>query len=139
MATNTAPLSPPARDYHTAQTHYLRKTVAFNTVVSGSSVTVGVVPASSVVLRACAVVTTVFDAGTTNTISIGVAGATAGLLSAADIGTTAGVKISTLISTAASAVIFPTTELAIIATYGRTGTAPSAGSAVVIVEYANVN
>ncbi len=135
MATNTAPLSPAAREYHTGQIHYLRKTVNFNTVVSGSSVIVGTVPASSAIVRVAAAITTPFNADSTNTISIGTVASSVSLLNAAN-ATSAGIVISTLISTAASAVIFPTTEQIITARFGQTGAVASAGSAVVIVEYA---
>ena len=137
MATGTAPLSPAARDYHTAQTHFVSKSVAFNTVVSGSSVVVGTIPANSIILRAIAVITTPFNADSTNTISVGTLASSVALISSAN-ATTAGVVTTTLISTAASAVIFPTTELIITARFGQTGAVASAGAAQIVVEYARL-
>lgn len=61
----------PARLYSSQQVHYLRKTVTF--ADNNTTVTVGVIPAGSVLLKPISgvSVTTVFNAATTNTINIG--------------------------------------------------------------------
>ena len=135
MATGTA--GTVARDYHTAQVHYLKKTLAFNTASNGAAVTLGIVPANAALLRTYAVVSTAFNAGTTNRIDVGTAS------SGAAIGTFAvtagGVKSDTgTLATAATPVIKPTADLTVVMAYTQSATAASAGSADVVVEYVNL-
>jgi len=135
MATGSA--GTVARDYHTSQTHYLKKTLAFNTASNGASVTMGVVPANSSIVRVYATVTTAFNAGTTNRIDIG------NTTTAAAFGTfavtSAGVKTDTgTLATAAMTLVKPSADQTITTTYTQSATAASAGSADVIVEYINL-
>lgn len=60
-----------ARQYHTAQVHYLRKTITF--ADNGTTVTIGVIPAGSVLLKPIsgASVSVAFNGGATNTLDIG--------------------------------------------------------------------
>lgn len=58
-----------ARIYHTNQLHYLVKRITFADY--GKVVTVGRVPANSLVLNAGVIVTTAFNAGSTNVLDIG--------------------------------------------------------------------
>lgn len=60
-----------ARQYHTQQVHYLRKSITF--ADNGVAVTVGTIPAGSLVLRPVSGVhvTTAFNAGTGNVLDIG--------------------------------------------------------------------
>ena len=133
MATGSA--GTVARDYHTSQTHYLKKVLAFNSASNGAAVTVGVIPANSTVLRASAVVTTAFNAGTNNNIVILVAGTAAtGNLA----GTSAGVKTDAGLGTAASTVTKPAADATVTVTYNQTAMAATAGSADIILEYANI-
>ena len=69
MATGTAGTI--ARQFHTQQLHFLRKSVTFSD--SGTALTVGVIPAGSLILKPASGVhvTTVFNAGTTNVMDIG--------------------------------------------------------------------
>jgi hypothetical protein len=69
MATGTAGSA--ARQFHTQQVHYLRKSITF--ADDGTTVTVGTIPAGSLVLKPISgvAVTTVFNAGTTNVADMG--------------------------------------------------------------------
>lgn len=69
MATNTA--GTVARNYNKQVVHYLRKSIVFGD--NGIARTVGVIPAGSLILKpgSGVHVTTVFNAGTTNTLNIG--------------------------------------------------------------------
>lgn len=133
MATGTAGTT--ARDFHTNQVHYWKKTITY----TDSSVNVGYVPAGATIVRACAVVTTAFNAGTNNNIDIGNAnsGQSAVYASALN-GTSVGVKINTTLATAAAAQINVAADTLITAAYTSSGTAATTGSALVVVEYVNL-
>lgn len=69
MATGTA--GGTARQYHTQQVHYLRKSITFSD--NGTAVTVGYIPAGALILKPLSgvAVTTAFNAGTANVLDIG--------------------------------------------------------------------
>ncbi len=69
MATGTAGTA--ARQFHTQQIHYLRKSIAYTD--NGTTVTVGTIPAGSLVLKPISGVSVnvAFNGGTTNTLDIG--------------------------------------------------------------------
>ncbi len=60
-----------ARQFHSQQIHYLRKTISYAN--NGQTVEVGVIPAGSIIVKAIsgAAVITAFNGNTTNTVSIG--------------------------------------------------------------------
>lgn len=64
-------MAQPARLYHTQQVHYLRKGITF--ADDGTTVDVGTIPAGSMVLKPLSgvLVTTVFNAGSTNVLDVG--------------------------------------------------------------------
>lgn len=129
----TGTLATTARGYHHQLVHYLKKQVLFSDGAS-AVVTVGTVPSGAVLQRASITVTTAFNAGTNNNIRVGVSGSDNGIM--ADVAATSvGVKTNSTLATAASAVINPTADTAIIATLGLTGTAATTGAAWIIVEY----
>jgi hypothetical protein len=61
----------PPRLHHTQQVHYLRKGITF--ADDGTTVDVGTIPAGSMVLKPLSgvLVTTVFNAGSTNVLDVG--------------------------------------------------------------------
>lgn len=69
MATGTAGTN--ARQFHTQQVHYLRRTITFAN--NGQTVNVGTIPAGSVILSPVtgAVVTTAFSGGSAYTLDMG--------------------------------------------------------------------
>ncbi len=64
-------MTAPARQYQTQQIHFLRKAIAYTD--DGSTLTIGTIPAGSVVLKPISGVNvdTAFNGGTTNTLDIG--------------------------------------------------------------------
>lgn len=58
-----------AREYHTAQVHYLRKAITY--ADNGTTVSLGWVPAGAAIVNAGVNVSTAFNAGTANTLNIG--------------------------------------------------------------------
>lgn len=121
---------PAARVYHTQQTHYLRKAVVFGN--SGTAVTVGKLPAGAVVLSAGVVVTTAFNAGTSNVIDIGTTGDPNGFASAIALGTVGRIEADDM---ATSDDLYSASESEISATVNLSGTAATTGAGIVYVEY----
>ena len=66
-------MTKPARAYHQAMLHYIRRTVSLADLVSGTAVVVGALPAGALVYDAFAQVTTAFDSGTSDVLDIGTA------------------------------------------------------------------
>lgn len=69
MATGTA--GTVARQFHTQQIHYLRKSISYTD--NGTTVTVGTIPAGSLILKPISGVSVnvAFNGGSTNTLDIG--------------------------------------------------------------------
>ena len=149
----TTPPSFSPRQFTTQQTHYLRFTVNFNSCVlaSGScTVKVGAVPYNAWIMRAYQQIATSFNSLSTDTIAIGVTSANGNELVAAQSvhGAAGGATALTVISTAAGTVVTGAgaTSTAtngsgfdIWVKYAQTGTAPTAGAASYIIEYAAPN
>lgn len=122
----------PARNSGDQTVNYLRAPITFNIGTAGI-VTVGTLPAGSLVLRSYVVVSTVFNFGTNNLVKIGIAASdttySGASVSVAALGTVAG-------TLAASANVAPTVDTAVICTSLCTGTAGTTGQAYVVIEYA---
>lgn len=131
MATNTAGSN--ARQFHTQQVHYLRKTITY--LDGGDTVTVGTIPAGSVVLPGLSgiAVTTAFNGDTTNTSDLGISGSTTKYASALALGTLGWIELDVITESSASSLL-TTADETIIATVVSTASA-SAGSAEVIIAY----
>jgi len=124
----------PARNSGDQTINYLRAPIDFSLGYTGVR-QVGTLPAGAAVLRAYTVVSTAFNAGSTNTLKVGTVASDAAL--ASSVSTSAlGVNIGTM--AAASASLLPTVDTPIIATMTSTGTALSAGVGVIVVEYCPV-
>jgi hypothetical protein len=149
----TIPPSFNPRMFPSQQTHYLRFTINFNSCVlaSGScTVKVGAVPYNAWILRAYQQIATSFNSLSTDTISIGVTSTSGNELVAAQSvhGAAGGATALTVVSTAAGTVVTGAgaTSTAtngsgfdIWVKYTQTGTAPTAGAASYIMEYAAPN
>ena len=134
------------QQYNSAQTHYIRFSVNFNScvLVAGTcSFKVGAVPYNSYVLRASQQVYTAFNSGTTDTVAVGTASGGAQLVAAQTVhAATAGLPLTVVaanLGTAATGNGIASTGanggFDIWVTYTQTGAAPTAGSAVIILEY----
>ncbi len=114
-----------------AMTHYLCKAVAFSNV--SAAVTVGKLPAGAMVINAGVVVTTVFNAATTNTIDIGTSGTPASYASAISLGVVGRILADDLgISTQ---LYNATADVTVTATVAATGAAATTGAGFVFVEF----
>ena len=117
-----------ARVYHTNQTHYFRKRIIFSDTV----VTLGVIPAGAIVINAGVIVTTAFNAGTTNVLDIGTSADDDGFATDLALGTIGRIAADEF---ATSNDLYSTSEVTLTATYAQTGTAATAGEGFVFVEF----
>jgi hypothetical protein len=122
----------PARNDGSQTIHYLRKPIAYTDGVA-AVVQVGTIPAGGVVLRVGCVVTTSFNAGSTNVLDIGTTADDDGFATDIALGTV-GVITDDALATSNDAGPM-TADTSVIATLALTGTAPGTGAGVVWVEY----
>lgn len=122
----------PARSSGDQTINYLRAPITFALGYSGIA-QVGTLPAGCVVLRSYVVVTTAFNAGSTNTMKIGTVASDASFGTSIALGTVGVITGGTALATAAT--VTPAADTAVIATSVSTGTAMSTGAGVVVVEY----
>lgn len=122
----------PARSSGDQTINYLRTPIDFSLGYTGVK-TVGVLPAGSIVLRTYVVVTTAFNAGSTNTMKIGTSASDASYGTGIALGTAGVITGGTALATATTAT--PAADTTIIATSVSTGTAMTAGAGYVVVEY----
>lgn len=114
--------------YNTMQTHYLRGTLLF----SDGTITLGVIPPGSIIIGAGVVISTAFNAASTNVIDIGTNADPDGL--ATDLaGGTIGLIVADELATSND--LYTTTDVTITATYAQTGTAATAGVGHVFVQF----
>ena len=129
MATGTAGTA--ARVFHTQQVHYLRKSITF--ADDGTTVTVGTIPAGSLVLKPLSgvAVTTVFNAGSTNVLDVGPSTDSGTDLWATDLalGTLAFVPLDEAVTFLVSV------DTTVQAAVDLTGTAATTGAAEIIICY----
>lgn len=113
---------------------------AFTFADDGSTLTMGVIPASSVnpamVIRGGVVVSTAFDAGSTNVLDIGTSSDTDGFATDLALGT---IGVITADEMATTNDAYLTADTTIQCVVDLTGTAATAGAAVAWVEYIILN
>jgi len=129
MPTGTAGTE--ARQYVSHQVHYLSRNITF--ADNGVAKTVGIVPAGATVIRGGVVVSTAFNAGTSNVLDIGTSADDDGFATDLALGTI-GVINTDEMATTNDAGPF-TVDTTIIATVALSGTAATAGVGRVWVEY----
>ncbi len=118
-----------ARVLHTQQTPYFRRRINFSET---GTITIGTIPAGAVIINAGVVVTTAFNAGTTNTLDIGTSGDTDGFATALALGTIGRIVADEM---ATSNDLYSTSEVTLQCVVTLSGTAATAGEGFVYVEY----
>lgn len=121
----------------THQINYFRAAVNFDTyqIDTAGKVPLGTLPAGAIVTGCIIKIVTAFNAATTNVLSIGTASDASAVLGAADVDET--VAATTF---AAAAIGYrPTADTPLFIKYAQTGTAASAGSAIVVMTFAPDN
>jgi hypothetical protein len=122
----------PARNDGSQNIHYLRKKVSY---LDGATavVQVGTIPIGGIVLRGGVVITTAFNAASTNVLDIGTTADDDGFATDLAMGTI-GVIVADEMATTNDAGPM-TANTSIIATHAQTGTAATAGEGYVWIEY----
>lgn len=124
-----------ARQFETQQTHYLRRTVNFNDAGIANGVLLGTVPSGSIIMHVRILVTTAFNAATTNVLQGGTTGTGTNLFTSTDAAAgTAGPKTAAGAANQAAGLVI-TQDQDLFVSYTQTGTAATAGSATIVVEY----
>lgn len=113
--------------------HYLRFAVNYNDAGIAAGVNKQVLPAGAIIIGTDVIVATAFNAGTTNTISVGTLGdAATNIVNAQN----AGVAGLTQNVAPTGAALGPlAADKQVYVTYAQTGTAATAGKAYVIIKY----
>lgn len=119
-----------ARAFHTQQVHFIRTQINFNDVDVANRVLVPV-PAGANVLRFNTVIDTLFNAATTNTISIGTTSGGTDILNAA----AAGVATANVVTQAPVGKALLAVDTTYFVTVAMTGAVATTGRAEVIIEY----
>jgi len=118
-----------ARQYTTAQVHYLTKEVTYAN--NGASVSLGYVPAGAYIIRGGVVVKTAFNGDTTNTLNLGTAADADEFGSALALGTIGVIPADEMATTNGA---YLTADTEIFAAVTSTASA-SAGAGIAWVEY----
>lgn len=131
MATGTAGTD--ARRYHTAQVHYLRKNIVFGD--EGTEITVGEIPANSIIVGGGVHVVTAFDDSSTLDVGFKDGSSTDDPNAYATALDVTGIGFIALDVLSATANIMQTQDHKVTATLNDGSGAVSAGSAEVVVTY----
>lgn len=135
MGNGTGTAGSVAREYATQQIHYLRCGLTF--ADDGVAKTVGVIPANSQILNTISgvYVRTVFNAGSTNVLDIGISSNDDLYGTDIALGTVAFVALDEAASASGVNAWYVTSDTTITATVDLTGTAATTGAAEVIIAY----
>jgi hypothetical protein len=143
----TSPSTFPPRYFQTQQTHYVRFTVNFNSCVlvsNSCTFKIGALPYNAFVVRGTQQIVTSFNSATTDTVAVGITSTNANeLVAAQSVHGAAGVSTLTIAATGAGTQVTGNgaTQTGsdggfdIWVKYAQTGAAPSAGQAVIVLEY----
>jgi len=106
-------------------------TIAFSNT---SAVSIGTLPANAQIIDINIDTTTAFNAGTTNTVTVGKTGSAAAFVTATDVGTVGRENVATTGVYSAWATV-GTSDIDATVTFAQTGTAATAGAARVTIVY----
>lgn len=127
----------PARVHATQQVSYFRAVVNFNDAGIATGRQFGTLPANAYIVNVQVEIVTAFNAVTTNVLTFGTTTAATQLVSAADTDETAtGV---TSVSRGLGRSLTASGDTALYAKYTQTGTAATAGKAIIVITYLSDN
>ena len=129
MATGTAGTA--ARDLQLQAVHYYRKAVAYNTTGIATGIKFGTLPAGAEIISTVVKVKVVFNAATTNVLTVGTTALGVDIVGTADVNESA--VASTTVLTGNALTLAADTD--IFVAYTQTGTPATTGSAIIIVTY----
>lgn len=132
MATNTAGNA--GQKYHTNQTHFLAKTVTYQTLGKSNTVVVGVLPPRAFVIRGSTWINTAFNDTTGDDLDVGIVGGDDDLFASA-VDLNAGTTL-TAFDDLAAANYFSTSARTVTCNFTTAATGDgSTGEATVFLEY----
>jgi hypothetical protein len=133
MATGTAATT--ARQSAEQQVHYLRFTVNWNDANIGTGAGKQWLPKGAVIIGTDVNVVTAFNAGTTNPLTVGIEATTYANIAAAASTLSGATGLKQNIAPTGTSLVPLAADSQVFAMYAQTGTAATAGQAVVIVKY----
>ena len=141
MTTNTTPSFPPARRDARQVSNTLKRTLNYNDPDIAQFSFANALPAGAFVTKVLVEIVTAFNAGTTNPITVGTNSTSyTNLLASSDITSgTPGVYFVASGTTKLGRAFAASGDTAVYGTYIPTGTAATAGQAVIVIEYEGGN
>lgn len=124
--------------YNNAVTNAAGQLSAITTIIAytnTSAVTIGTIPAGAQIIDINIDVTTAFNAGTTNTVTVGKTGSAAAYVTATSVGSAGRASVATTGVYSAWANVGSTDVDYATVTFSQTGTAATAGAARVTIVY----
>jgi hypothetical protein len=135
-ATGEAQSANPVRDVYLNGVSYVGGTIAYNSADASAHPLAARIPAGAMIVSVHVKVATAFNAGTSNTLTIGTNATSyndlvaAGDVNATAVGTTSATRgVGTIVSS----------DTQVYVKYAQSGTAATAGSATVVIGYVNTN
>jgi hypothetical protein len=126
---------PNPRQYQTQQVHYLRFDVNYNDTSVSTGILKGTLPAGAIITSSSVLITTAFNAGTTNVLTVGGNSSSYNdIVASGDVDETA-TGITNAIKPTSSSLGKLAADRDIYVMYAQTGTAASAGAATVIIHF----
>ncbi|TXH53565.1 MAG: hypothetical protein E6Q97_12935 [Desulfurellales bacterium] len=123
-------------EYHSQYlTHCLRKDIAYNSAASGTAVLIGTLPKGAVVMSTTVAIKVAFNAGTSNDIIVGTSGDPDALVATGGV-TETSVAATRVAPATLAGNVAASADTPLYVTYTQSGTAASAGTASIMVEYA---
>lgn len=135
MTTNTTPTFPPARRDPRQVPNTLKRVLNFNDPDVALASFANSLPAGAVITKILVVVLTVFNAGTTNTLSVGQNGGHNDMVATTDVNLAALGATEVARGLGLAAVINAAADIAPSAVYTQSGTAATTGKALILIEF----
>lgn len=136
MATGT--VATVARQYHTQQVHFIRFDVAYNDAgVASGKATGEYLPAGAIIIGTDVFVNAVFNAGSTNVLTVGTNGSTANnIVASGDVNEASAILFKDISPAAGGTAEGKlASDAQIYVKFDQTGTAAATGSATVMIKY----
>ena len=133
MATNTAGTT--ARKLSSQQVHYLRFAVTYSDSGIASGVVKQTLPAGAILVGTDVLVSTTFNAQTTNVLTVGINGTTANNIVPSDDADETTAALTQNVKPTGTALVPLAADSPVYVKYTQTGTAATQGVAYVVVKY----
>lgn len=137
MATNTTPAFPPSRRDPRQVENTLKFTLNYNDVGAGSEESwANSLPAGAFITNVLVAVTTTFNAGSTNVVTVGTnTPSYNNIISSGDVTASAAATYQQTRGLGLAAVLTSTGDVPVFAKYAQTGTSATQGQAIVVITY----